>query len=259
MKAVILAAGMGTRLGKYTDQRPKGMLLFNGRSLIADQLDVYKKCGITDISIATGYMADKITFPDVKYYHNPNYAETNMVESLMAARMELDDAVLVSYADIIFEPDVIETIKKSDADFSVTVDMEWQDYWTARYDRPDYDLESLEIDSDGYIKQIGSPDPPIEKIDGRYVGLLKFSKKGVDILKSVYDDCRSRFWNKPWHSSKLFNKAYMTDILTELINRGYPVQASQIRHGWLEFDTNQDYERSLDWLASGRMEKFIRL
>ena len=95
MKAIILAAGQGTRLKKYTENLPKGMLEFAGRTLIERQIETYRKCGITDIIIVRGFAAEKITYQNVKYYENTDYADTNMVVSLMTARQEFNDDIIV--------------------------------------------------------------------------------------------------------------------------------------------------------------------
>ena len=95
MKAIILAAGSGTRLKKYTENLPKGMLDFMGKTLIERQIEVYKECGIKDIIIVRGFAADKITYEGVKYYTNKDYANTNMVESLMEAKAEFNDDKLL--------------------------------------------------------------------------------------------------------------------------------------------------------------------
>ena len=73
MKAIILAAGMGTRLGKYTENLPKCMLNFNGKTLIQHQIDTLRECGITDIIIVKGHVPEKIQIPGVKYYINDDY------------------------------------------------------------------------------------------------------------------------------------------------------------------------------------------
>src|SRR3990167_540385 len=124
MKAIILAAGMGTRLGKYTENLPKCMLEYNGKPLIEQQVETLQKAGINDIFIVRGYNADKIQIPNVKYYHNPDYATTNMVETLFCAEKELDsnDDVLVCYADILYEPKILQKVMESKAEVGVTVD-----------------------------------------------------------------------------------------------------------------------------------------
>ena len=103
MKAIILAAGMGTRLGRYTENLPKCMLNFNGKALIEWQVETLRKCGINDIIIVKGFEPDKIQIRGVKYYVNEDYANTNMIETLFCAEEELDSEVLVCYADILYE------------------------------------------------------------------------------------------------------------------------------------------------------------
>ena len=79
MKAIILAAGQGTRLKKYTENLPKGMLNFDGKTIIERQIEMYRKCGIDSIIIVRGFAADKIDYNGVKYYDNKDFASTNAV------------------------------------------------------------------------------------------------------------------------------------------------------------------------------------
>ena len=97
MKAVILAAGQGTRLNKYTKGLPKGMLSFMGKTVIGRQIELYRSCGIDDIIIVRGYERDKIKYEGIKYYDNVRYADTNMVESLMTAEEEFDTDIIIIY------------------------------------------------------------------------------------------------------------------------------------------------------------------
>src|SRR3989344_714882 len=182
MKATILAAGMGTRLGKYTQDLPKGMLQFNGKSLIQRQVETLRECGIKDIVIVKGYMPDKIKIKGVKYYENKDYANTNMVETLFAAEKEMDDDIIICYSDILYQKRVLKQVIANNADIGVTIDVDYWDYWKARLDNPQEDTESLVI-GDGKIIDLGDTHCGIEKAKVRYVGLIKFSKKGVEILK----------------------------------------------------------------------------
>ncbi len=244
MKAIILAAGQGTRLKKYTENLPKGMLEFRGKTLIERQIETYRECGIKDIVIVTGYAADKIKYAGVKYYHNYRFADTNMVESLMAAKEEFDEDVIVSYSDIIFEKRLLEGMMRSDEDFACAVDDNWKDYWQFRYGRIDFDTESLVIDSEGNIKELGLENSPMERIDARYIGLLKFSKKGLERIIQIMNRAYKKFEARPWQQSgKTVRKAYMTDLLNAIIESGGKVRAVRFENGWLEFDTNEDYEK----------------
>ena len=259
MKAIILAAGMGTRLGKYTENLPKCMLKFSGKPLIDWQVETLRDSGIKDIVIVKGYMSDKIQVPGVKYYTNEDYANTNMVETLFSAEEEMDDEILVCYGDVLYEKEVIRKILASKADIGVTVDEDYLDYWNERLDNPEEDTESLVIDGEGKIIELGDTRCSLDKAKVRYVGLIKFSGKGVEALKKVYHENKTRFFDKdePWLRSKSFKKAYMTCMLQALINDGHRVDPIIIKHGWLEFDTTEDYEKYNGWSNNGSLSKFF--
>ena len=70
INVIILAAGMGKRLGPLTKDIPKGMVKLFGKSLLEIQIDIFKQYGINDITIVTGYLGEKITFPDINYIKN---------------------------------------------------------------------------------------------------------------------------------------------------------------------------------------------
>ena len=258
MKVIILAAGMGTRLGKYTENLPKCMLSFAGKPLIQRQVETLQQAGITDISIVRGYQPDKINIPNIKYYHNEDFAITNMVETLFCAEQELDgkEDVLICYADIIYEPQVLQKIINSPADVGVTVDEDYWEYWQARTNKPEEDMESLIIQN-GTITELGDTKCPREQANVRYVGLIKLSPKGVHVLKKVYHHHKAISYHRdePWLRSKSFKKAYMTCMLQALINAGHEVKPIVINRGWLEFDTVEDYEKYNKGLQEGGLKR----
>ncbi len=258
MKAIILVAGKGTRLGKYTKDMPKCMLKFNDKTLLQTQIDTLRSCGIKKIIVVKGYMQYKIKIKGVKYYVNEDYENTNMVETLMCTEKEMNDEILVCYGDILYEKKVIRKILKDKSDIGVVVDSDYWDYWTARLDEPEKDTESMIIKNQK-ITKLGTPTSKKDDIKFRYVGLIKFSKKGVDILKKVYHENRKKYFDKDvqWMNSKSFKKAYMTCMLNAIIKAGYIVNPIIIQHGWLEFDTNEDYEKYNLWLKEGALSRFI--
>lgn len=260
MKAVILAAGQGTRLKKYTQDLPKGMLEFMGKTVIQRQIELYKKCGIEDIIVVRGFAGDKINYEGVKYYTNEDYANTNMVESLLAAKAEFDTDIILSYSDIVFSEELLRGMMATQGDFLVAVDKDWQEYWQARYGRVDFDTESLVIDAEGNITSLGLENPPLEKIDARYIGVLKFSRRGLGIILDIMDKAHSLPEDVPWQQSgKPVKRAYMTDLIQAIIETGRIVQAVPFHHGWIEFDTNEDYETACRWAKNGTLERFVVL
>lgn len=218
------------------------MLEFNGKTLVKHQID---KCGDTfnKVIVIKGYKAEMINYQNVKYYINKDYDHTNMVASLMTASNEFDDDIIVSYGDVYYNTDILDKIIKYKGDFGVVVDTNWHKYWMMRYGKIDYDTESLVLSPKGLIKELGAPSPPINKIDARYVGLLKFSKKGLRKIKEIYN------------SEDKWKTAYMTDLLQELISKGYPVHAVKIKNGWLEFDEKNDYEKAIEWLKTNLLKE----
>ncbi|MAG73449.1 nucleotidyl transferase [archaeon] len=261
MKAIILAAGMGTRLGHYTENLPKCMLPFNGRPLIEQQVENLRKAGITDITIVKGYMPEKINVPGTKTYISHNYATTNMVETLFCAEAEMDggDDVLVCYADILYEPQILRKIIRSKVDVGVTVDEDYWDYWCARDANPESDMESLVVDHEGEILSLGDTKCSRNEAKLRYVGLIKFSKAGLASLQKVYHENREKYFDVegPWLRSKSFKKAYMTCMIQAIINSGQKVKPIIVHRGWLEFDTVADLENYTRWQQEGTLHNFI--
>jgi L-glutamine-phosphate cytidylyltransferase len=259
MKAIILAAGKGTRLGPYTENLPKGMLPFLGRTLIEHQVELYRQCGVEQIVLVCGYRADQCVVPGTVKYINERYEHTNMVESLMAARQELEGELLISYGDIVFEKKMLQSVMQSKQEIGVTVDTKWKSYWIARFGTSTIDTESLIIGPNGQLLEIGQPGPNPEKIHGRYVGLLKFSSQGIRTLLNVYDSAKEECQGKPWQTAKTFETGYMTDLLQEILDRGHSVFPILVEKGWLEFDTTGDYEKANEWAENGELRNFVDL
>ncbi len=242
MKVIILAAGCGTRLNKYTKDLPKTMLNVFGKTIIQHQVDLFKKLGFQEIIIIKGYKAEKINIEGTKSYINKLYDTTNMVESLFCAQEDLYGDVLISYGDIIFEQRIVEQIITDKSDIGVVVDVAWKDYWKTRYGKIDFDTESLTLNKKGNIIELGQDNPPLDKIDGRYVGLIKLTKSGCEKIKQIYLSAKLLYSGKVWLNNRPFEKVFMTDFIQEMINQNIEIKSIKIKKGWLEFDTNEDYE-----------------
>src|SRR5689334_4449056 len=103
MRAVILAAGRGSRMGALSEDRPKCLVQFANKPLVQRQIAALRSGGASIIGIVRGYLGNMINIEDVTYFENPRWAETNMVMSLAAAASWLrSDPVLISYADIFY-------------------------------------------------------------------------------------------------------------------------------------------------------------
>ena len=146
MKAIILAAGIGNRLSPFTEDKPKCLIDFSGKTLLDRTVKTFKNCGVNDIVLVTGYKSEKINRADLDLVKNERYGETGIMHSLSCAKEKFDETVIVSYSDIIFEKSVLEKLLKSKDDISAIVDKKWERYWELRLDEPLSDAESLLID-----------------------------------------------------------------------------------------------------------------
>ena len=261
LNAIILAAGQGKRLVALTKNKPKCMVNLFGKTLLEWQVSVFKKCGITDISVVTGYHSKLIDLPELKFFQNKKFETTNMVESLFCASQELSEQTIVSYGDIIFEKKVLNKLIQSKADFSIIVDKNWKRYWEMRFDNPLNDSESLKIDTDGNITSIGKKVQKIDEIEGQYIGLMKFQNVGLEKIKEFYEKTKSQSTNEsnPLNPLVSFQQSFMTDFLQALINDGCKLKAIEIENGWLELDTVSDYDKYTELYSKNKLSEFIDL
>ncbi len=261
MNVIILAAGEGKRLRPLTNDNPKCMVNLFGKSILERQLEIFRSCGINDISIVTGYCNDKITFNDLTYFRNEKYATTNMVETLFCAKNSLLDSTIVSYGDIIFEKNVLRKLIDATDDICVVVDKDWYKYWKIRFEDPLEDAESLILDDKGYIKNIGQKVTSTNQIMGQYIGLMKFQHDGISILKNFYENLKQQASNgkNPLNSKLPFEKSYLTDLLQAMISSGHKIKSIPINNGWLEIDTKYDYEVYNLLYEENKLHEFISL
>jgi choline kinase len=260
MKAIILAAGEGKRLRPLTNDVPKCMIKLFDKTILEHQISVFHKCDINDLVVVTGYKSESISLPNLRYYKNVNYDTTNMVETLFCAAKELDDSVIISYGDIIFEKQVLEKLIESKDNCSIIVDRDWKRYWDARFSEPLEDAESLEMNSDGFITNIGQKVSTIDKIQGQYIGLMKFQNNGVNILKQFYKDARDKSIKGNVLNPKIrFEQSYMTDMLQGMIKEKIKLRGILISNGWLELDSIEDYQTYYKMYQNNTLTKFINV
>ncbi len=223
--------------------------------MIERQLTVLRGAGIDDIVIATGYRADMLELPDTRQVYNPHWETTNMVETLFCAEAAFGNDIIVTYGDIVFEPRVLAALLASTHEISVVVDRNWRAYWEHRFADPLSDAESLRLDDNGRITDIGNKVSDLEEIQAQYIGLMRYRGKGIDALRFVRAGLGSV--HRPWMDERPLRKAYMTDLLMGMILTGHEVHAVEIEGGWLEIDTREDYEKARAMIADGTITCFF--
>jgi choline kinase len=236
LRAIILAAGEGTRLRPYTLDRPKCLVEVDGVSLLDRQLAVLATAPIQPIVLIGGYRVEMLKRSGIEIRANPRYAETNMVWTLFCAEEDLEGDVLLCYGDIVYSREILEALLNSKADIAVAIDLDWESYWRARNEDPLADAETLKLAADGQILEIGQKPKSLAEIEGQYMGLMKFSPKGTQLLKKTFHDAKSTGALR----GKSLEKAYMTDLLQAMIDLHYRLDAVPVHGGWVEVDTVSD-------------------
>ena len=240
MKAIILAAGQGTRMGSETGDKPKCLIKYRDKPLINYTIETIRTCGIKDIIIIDGYkskvLQSYLSNNNVRFITNKEFYKTNMVYTLFCAESEMNDDLIISYGDIIYTKEVLQSLIQNNNDFVVTIDKNWRELWKLRMDDPLKDAETMKIDDSDNILELGKKSKSYKEINGQYIGLFKISNSIVGRIRKFYHELdKSKYYD-----GKDFNNMYMTSFIQLLINSGYPVKADIIRNGWLEFDSQND-------------------
>jgi choline kinase len=233
MRAVILAAGRGSRLGPHTEDRPKCLVELADKPLLSRQIAALRGGGVSTIGIVRGYLANRINIEGVTYFENPRWADTNMVMSLVAAASWLgSDSVVISYADIFYGRDIVRSLAASAGDLVVAYDRGWRSLWTRRFVDPLSDAETFRTDAQGNLIDIGRRTTQIDDIEGQYMGLLKFTPAAWRAVEAVLAGV----------DAKTRDAMDMTTLLRRLLDSGFPISTVGISGQWGEIDSSDDLE-----------------
>jgi choline kinase len=243
MKAIIVAAGPGSRLMPVTNEKPKCLLDVGGKTILERALEALGENGVEDIVVVSGYKSHLIDYPDVTYCHNPEFRKNNVLRSLFYAEDEMNDDFIFSYSDILYSREIVAKLIGSEADVALIVDVNWIRTYEGRDQHPISEAELVKVE-DGKVVKIGKEVVKTEEAHGEFIGLAKFTKSGAEAMKAAYrrvseDHCASHFQN-----AASLDKAYITDMLQELVDNGLLVQSVDIEGGWMEIDTQQDLEEA---------------
>lgn len=180
MKAVILAAGRGTRISDISAGLPKCLLTFGGHAILDYQISALLQAGISDFALVVGYQNELILeYVSSRYSHladsftfitNPRYAETNNIYSLWLAQSWVADSGFICLnADVLCHPGIIKPASQIRSDISMIIDPKWRD-------------ETMKIIiKGGHIVRMSKAITRSE-FSGTYLGVTTFSGRIVKLL-----------------------------------------------------------------------------
>lgn len=233
MKAIILAAGRGSRMKSMTNDMPKCLVPLKNRPLLDWQISALREAGIAEIAIVTGYRREMLAGYGLVEFHNPRWAETNMVSSLACAGEWLASGpVIVSYSDIFYEASAPALLSSCPDDLAITYDPNWKRLWQERFADPLDDAETFRLARGGYLAEIGGKPTQISEIEGQYMGVLRFGPAAWEEVERVRAEI-----DQPAR-----DRLHCTGLLQKIITRGsLPIRALAYEGQWGEIDSETDW------------------
>lgn len=233
VRAVILCAGRGSRLGALTQQIPKSLTVLAGHSLLEWKLRALKAAGIEEVYALTGYGAEAFANSGLACIRNDRWAQTNMVASLLCANavLERPGRTLICYGDVVFHPDIVQATLAHCGDIVLPYDTDWRALWEERFSDPLSDAESF-AQRGGLLEEIGARVGSLDSIQGQFMGVLSVTQRGwrnvTRVVRALPADTVDRLDT--------------TSLLARLIADGIAVHTMACAGRWVEVDTQADLD-----------------
>lgn len=249
MRAVIVAAGRGSRLGPETAEIPKCMVEVAGRPILHRQMSALSAAGANEFVIVRGYLGDRIapSSPNTRFVENREWASNNILASLLCAHDVMDDEFLFSYSDIVFSTAHARAVATSAGDVALVIDRRWRDTYEGRVQHPVSEAELASIVSTPAgpaVDRVGKLVVPPSEAVGEFTGLARFSASGAKALRALWSEARAGGLEQPFGRAAHLRQAYLSDALNALAQRGLHLAPVLVDGGWREIDTQEDLERA---------------
>ncbi|GAA3890892.1 NTP transferase domain-containing protein [Sphingomonas limnosediminicola] len=217
MKAIILSAGQGSRLGHMVDDRPKCLIDFNGRSLLDRQLETLEANGVHEAVVVTGFHDELVNEaitrrsggPAVRTIFNPFFKVADNTGSLFMAREELTGDCLVWNGDTLVSRALMRRVVENDrAGICVTVDR-----------KPSYDDDDMKVirDESGRLRAIGKRIS--DGVNAESIGLLAFRNGGAECFRGAIERAmRTSEGTTIWYLRVIHHLAQNSEVWTLDIN-----------------------------------------
>jgi choline kinase len=212
-------------------------------------LEAFESAGLErkDVVFICGYRAEviKARYPEFTYVTNHDWQNNNILLSLLMAREYLGDGFVSSYGDIVYEGAVVQKLVASPADIALGCDTAWRRRYVGRTQHPETDAEKLRADRERVIEL--SRTIPSEQADGEFIGVMKLSAEGAAELTGAFDRAQRAYDGGLFREGRTFRKAYLLDLLAEMLEHGVTMQRENTRGGYMEIDTLQDLSMAEKW------------
>jgi len=253
---IIPAAGEDSLLKSVLHGKPKAMLEVAGKTLLAWQVGILNSNNLADITVVTGYAHEKMCAEGVTLWQNKNYKKGSELHSLIEARESMKNGFIMLYADILLEDHIVTKLLTCREDIVLVVDN------TIQYHSPEVNkVQDLVISKhkhqptrrkisfvcENIISKIGAKLNP-ETATHEFIGLAKFTKTGRDQFLQTYEDCVKNYQGKFQEAADIARFTF-TDLIQEMVDRGYAIHFLEIHKGWLEIHRYEDIDLANRFLS----------
>ena len=244
MKAIILAAGIGSRIKPLTDNCPKSLLKIGNKTILEMMISNIQECGIHEIIFVVGYLKEQIIdhvtnrFPDLNtsFVTNDKYAETNTGYSLMLAKEFIRDSGFIKFdADVVFDKEILRKLIDCEHESCFCIDK-----------NIDLDVEEIKVivDEKNMILKVNKTVNPKDAV-GESIGIEKISK---GTSKLLFNELDSMMRDKKNHQE------YYEGAYERLIEKKVPFYALDITGlRWAEIDTHYDFADQSRFVPAGEI------
>jgi choline kinase len=257
VRAIVIGAGRGSRLGHNTDQIPKTLVEVMGRPMLDWILEALESAGFTrkDVVFVCGYAENVVRarYPEFTFVRNADWANNNILLSLMCARKYLADGFLSTYADIVYDGAVVQKLVASQAEIALGCDTAWRRRYVGRSQHPETDAEKLRADGTRVLEL--SRTIASEAANGEFIGVMKLSPDGARVFTDAFDRARQTYGGDIFREGRSFQKAYLLDLLQEMLEAGASMHRENTAGGYMEIDTGQDLAMAQGWWDEWLAEK----
>ena len=249
MKAIIIGAGRGSRLKHLTEEIPKTLVPIVGRPMLDSILDALAAGGFKreDVIFICGYKKEVIQerYPALNYIENRDWERNNILLSLLHARHEMKDGFVSTYADIVYRPEIVRDLMGTSYDITLANDTDWRRRYVNRSQHPETDAEKLRAEGDRVVEI--SRRIPSEKASGEFIGVMRATAAGAARFLAAFDRAQEKFAGQEFREGRRFEKAYLLDLLQQMIEDGEELHKVDTPGGYMEIDTLEDASLADAW------------
>ena len=217
-------------------------------------VEAFRQNGLHQFVFIGGYLSDVVqkNYPDFILVENTQWADNNILFSLLYARDWMSGGFYSTYTDTLFRGDAVAMLRESPYDITVVMDTKWRERYRHRTLHPERDAEKMLVNRD-LVTGISRDIPP-EEASGEFTGVLRMTPEGAARFLDFYDHLYARLSSDgDFADHRPFRTAYLIHQLDLMVRAGIKIHCVRAPGEYHEIDTLEDYHLAAnDWARFAR-------